>query len=103
MARHFALALTLVAIGSSEGRLAGQAPTSPPAPLPNAAASKALVVRSNDRPAVPGTRGSCNGSIRFLVNSEDTGGAFSMVESTTCGLPVTTLHQHPNMDEAFYV
>jgi quercetin dioxygenase-like cupin family protein len=62
----------------------------------------ALIIRSTDRPPVAGGRATC-GSIRFLVNSEDTGGAFSIVESNTCGTPLTDLHRHPDMDEAFYV
>jgi quercetin dioxygenase-like cupin family protein len=61
----------------------------------------ALIVGSGDRPAVASSRG-C-GSIRFLVNSEDTAGAFSIVEGNECETPMTDLHRHPDMDEAFYV
>jgi quercetin dioxygenase-like cupin family protein len=73
-----------------------------PSPAQQPAAPGVLIVGSDDRPAVASRTGSC-GSIRFLVNSEDTGGTFSMVESNECGKPVTDLHRHPNMDEAFYV
>jgi mannose-6-phosphate isomerase-like protein (cupin superfamily) len=61
-----------------------------------------LIVTSTDRPSTAGSLATC-GSIRYLVNSEDTGGAFSMVESNECGRPMTDLHRHPDMDEAFYV
>ena len=62
----------------------------------------ALIVGPTDRPPIPGGLATC-GSIRFLVNSEDTGGAFSMVEANECGRPMTDVHLHPDMDEAFYV
>ena len=62
----------------------------------------ALIITADDRPAVTSRTSPC-GSIRFLVNSEDTGGAFSMVESNECGKPITDLHRHPDMDESFYV
>ena len=64
--------------------------------------TSALIVRSTDRPPIAGGTASC-GWIRYLVNSEDTGGAFSIVESNECGKPITDLHRHPDMDEAFYV
>jgi quercetin dioxygenase-like cupin family protein len=63
---------------------------------------RALIVRPEDRPPVAGATASC-GSIRYLVDSEHTGGAFSMVESNECGKPMTNVHRHHSMDEAFYV
>jgi hypothetical protein len=45
-----------------------------------------LIVRSDERP--PEAHIGC-GSIRFLVNSEDTGGAFAIAEGNECGKPVT--------------
>ena len=42
------------------------------------------------------------GSLRFLVDGEDTGGAFAIVEGEECGR-VTALHRHLHMDETFYV
>lgn len=92
MPHRLALGLMLViAIGAGMPTTAQQS-----------AAPGALIVRPEDRPAIPGGLSSC-GSIRFLVNSEDTGGAFSIVESNLCGREVTNLHRHPDMDEAFYV
>jgi len=43
------------------------------------------------------------GTARFLVNSEDTGGAWSLVEVKEMPGYKTNLHRHNNTDEAFYV
>ncbi len=43
------------------------------------------------------------GSARFLVNSEDTNGAWSLVEVKEMPGYRTNLHRHNNTDEAFYV
>ena len=43
------------------------------------------------------------GVARFLVNSEDTNGAWSLVELTEMPGYKTNLHRHNNTDEAFYV
>ncbi|MDQ3131890.1 MAG: cupin domain-containing protein [Acidobacteriota bacterium] len=43
------------------------------------------------------------GTARFLVNSEDTGGAWSLIEVKEMPGYKTNLHRHNNTDEAFYV
>jgi quercetin dioxygenase-like cupin family protein len=43
------------------------------------------------------------GAARFLVSSEDTNGAWSLVELTELPGYHTNLHRHNNTDEAFYV
>lgn len=43
------------------------------------------------------------GTIRFLAKSEDTGGAWALVELTEMPGYHTNLHRHNNTDEAFYV
>ena len=43
------------------------------------------------------------GVARFLVNSEDTNGAWSLVELAEMPGYKTNLHRHNNTDEAFYV
>ncbi len=43
------------------------------------------------------------GTARFLANSEDTGGAWSLVEVKEMPDYRTNLHRHNNTDEAFYV
>ena len=65
-------------------------------------ASGALIIRPEDRPRVSGATAPC-GWIRYLVDSEHTGGAFSIVESNECGKRMTNVHRHHSMDEAFYV
>lgn len=101
MARRIVLTLTFVALTAAGGRLAAQTPARPAA-MSSGTARSALIVRPEDRPAVSGATASC-GSIRYLVDSEHTGGAFSMVESNECGKPMTNVHRHHSMDEAFYV
>lgn len=80
--------------------LSAQSTAPPPAAVPGTKA--ALIVTPMDRPPVQGQLAKC-GWIRFLVNSEETGGAFSVVESNECGRELTVLHQHADMDESFYV
>lgn len=94
-------ALTLLCLFAVGGDLSVNA-QQPAAPAKTSAntGSKALVMRPEDRPIE--VRRGCS-HIRFIVDSEDTGGAFSMVEANECGKPVTNLHRHFEMDEAFYV
>jgi quercetin dioxygenase-like cupin family protein len=72
----------------------------PWATISNAAqASRAFLIGADERPAV-GDVG-C-GSLRFLVTSNDTNGAFALLEGRECEY-VTGLHRHNRTDEAFYV
>ena len=43
------------------------------------------------------------GAVRFLVTSEDTGGAWSLVELTEMPGQKTTWHRHNHTDQAYYV
>ncbi len=59
-----------------------------------------IVVRKPDEPAALEYD---SGTARFLVGSEDTNGAFSIVEMIEKPSYKTPLHRHNNWDESFYV
>ncbi len=58
-----------------------------------------VVRKSGEPPELPYD----TGTIRFLVNSEDTHGAFSMVEVNEKPGRKTSWHRHNDWDESFYV
>jgi len=93
-------AALLIALVSSAASLVAQAPAPASTSGATATPSRGLLVQAGEKPAEAHI--GC-GSIRFLVDSEDTGGAFSVNESVECGRPLTGLHRHHAMDEAFYV
>ena len=51
----------------------------------------------------PGALAYDGGKVRFLVSSEDTGGAWSLVELTEPPGTKTTWHRHNHSDQAYYV
>jgi quercetin dioxygenase-like cupin family protein len=102
MPRSFGLTLSCLVVAGFAPSAAAQQSRVPAVAPTTAGRGSALIIAADDRPSVTSRTSPC-GSIRFLVNGEDTAGAFSIVESNECGKPITDLHRHPDMDESFYV
>ena len=60
---------------------------------------KTIALKSGEPAALPYDLG----MVRFLVTSEDTGGAWSLVELTEMPGQKTTWHRHNHTDQAYYV
>src|SRR5688572_29098013 len=68
-------------------------------PLPDTSKPNVITINSNEHDVLDFDRG----TIRFLATSNDTKGAFSVVEIKEMPGYKTALHRHPDWDEAFYV
>ena len=70
---------------------------SPPEPSPNK--PKVVALNTSELEALPYDAG----RVKFIATSEDTNGAYAVVELTEMPGYKTAWHQHNNCDEAFYV
>jgi quercetin dioxygenase-like cupin family protein len=61
--------------------------------------SKIVAVNTNELEAFPMD----SGAYKFIASSEDTNGAFALMERTQDPCYKTTWHRHDNFDESFYV
>ncbi len=87
-----------IALASAVG---GQELTDPGKDGAGGASRKSSVIAktADDSPAFPYD----GGSVRYLVNKEETGSQFSLVEVTEPAGYKTPLHRHTDVDEAFFV
>lgn len=91
----FGLILFLVSTSTSEA----QAKTRLPAEKRSGRKSKVVAVDINRLEALPIE----SGKLKVIATSDDTNGAFAMIERTQDPCYKTTWHRHDNFEESFYV
>ncbi len=94
-----ALACVLVVLLAFESLSEAQTKKRDPPATPSGSTSKVVALNTNELEAFPID----SGKLKFIASSEDTNGAFAMVERTQDPCYKTTWHRHDDFEESFYV
>jgi quercetin dioxygenase-like cupin family protein len=93
------LACALAVLLGSESLSAAQTKKREPPVGRSDKKSKVVAVNTNELEEFPVE----SGEMKFIASSEDTNGAFAVVERTQQPCYKTTWHRHDNFEESFYV